>query len=136
MIINLSDRLDPQEVLFSLTRNDFGEDYKTFMSTDGRLITFKTTSDRYSVFRRSLCCANPECNREITYAILQTFPVDNPRNIGHWNFFSKDNILMTKDHIVPKSKGGRNHVSNYQTMCFECNSKKKANICATSALKN
>jgi len=33
-------------------------------------------------------------------------------------------VLMTHDHIVPRSKGGKNHISNVQTMCAPCNSKK------------
>lgn len=33
-------------------------------------------------------------------------------------------VMMTKDHIIPKSKGGRDVISNYQTMCETCNGKK------------
>jgi hypothetical protein len=33
-------------------------------------------------------------------------------------------ILMTKDHIVPKSKGGANALYNYQPMCSHCNAEK------------
>jgi len=33
-------------------------------------------------------------------------------------------VLMTKDHIIPKIKGGSNYLSNYQTMCKPCNEKK------------
>lgn len=33
-------------------------------------------------------------------------------------------ILMTKDHILPKSKGGKDHIDNYQTMCSPCNGAK------------
>lgn len=34
-------------------------------------------------------------------------------------------ILMTQDHIIPKSKGGSKHSqSNLQTMCTNCNNKK------------
>jgi hypothetical protein len=33
-------------------------------------------------------------------------------------------ILMTKDHIVPKSKGGHHAMYNYQLMCQKCNSRK------------
>lgn len=33
-------------------------------------------------------------------------------------------VLMTKDHIVPKSLGGRNCLENYQTMCCVCNCNK------------
>ena len=32
---------------------------------------------------------------------------------------------MTKDHIIPKSKGGPDCIENFQTMCEECNKKKK-----------
>jgi len=43
----------------------------------------------------------------------------------HFNLYAADeagnDVLMTKDHIVPKSKGGPNSLNNYQTMCVECN---------------
>lgn len=31
---------------------------------------------------------------------------------------------MTIDHIVPKSKGGKNHSNNCQILCYQCNQKK------------
>ncbi len=33
-------------------------------------------------------------------------------------------VLMTKDHILPASKGGLNIMQNYQTMCATCNERK------------
>ena len=33
-------------------------------------------------------------------------------------------ILFTKDHILPRSKGGKNWLQNYQTMCYNCNQEK------------
>ena len=33
-------------------------------------------------------------------------------------------VLMTRDHIIPKSLGGVQHASNFQVMCFNCNAKK------------
>ena len=39
--------------------------------------------------------------------------------------FSEDGTMMTKDHIIPKSKGGPDCIDNFQTMCEECNKKKK-----------
>jgi len=46
----------------------------------------------------------------------------------HFNLYAvnKDGseILMTKDHIIPKSKGGRDHLDNFQTMCTRCNCRK------------
>jgi 5-methylcytosine-specific restriction endonuclease McrA len=35
-------------------------------------------------------------------------------------------MLMTIDHIKPKSKGGKNNISNYQPMCQLCNTTKGA----------
>lgn len=37
--------------------------------------------------------------------------------------FGKE-ILMTKDHIIPKSKGGRDQLSNLNPMCYICNQDK------------
>lgn len=33
-------------------------------------------------------------------------------------------VLMTADHIVPKSRGGVDNISNLQTLCTICNKKK------------
>ena len=51
------------------------------------------------------------------------------KNCGyHFNLYginkNYEEILFTKDHIIPKSKGGDNKISNYQTMCYNCNYKK------------
>ena len=45
----------------------------------------------------------------------------------HFNLYGiKDGneVLFTKDHIIPVSKKGRNHLSNLQTMCSPCNNEK------------
>lgn len=44
----------------------------------------------------------------------------------HVDLFS-GNILMNRDHIIPKSKKGGNTDWNYQTMCVKCNSSKGNN---------
>ncbi len=36
---------------------------------------------------------------------------------------TKDGVTMTKDHVVPKSKGG-NNLNNLEPCCLECNIKK------------
>ena len=42
----------------------------------------------------------------------------------HFNLYADDGTLMTKDHIIPASKGGPDRVDNMQTMCTYCNKKK------------
>lgn len=85
--------------------------------------------DGYNVYARSLRymtfyqkgvkCAC--CNREGSYFKLDG---DVNTNRRHFNLYSEDGVLMTKDHIVPKSLGGMDIIDNMQTMCVECNVKK------------
>lgn len=37
-------------------------------------------------------------------------------------------VMFTKDHIVPKCKGGSSSIENYQTMCEHCNGAKGCGI--------
>lgn len=41
----------------------------------------------------------------------------------HIDIYSGD-VMMNRDHIIPKSKGGPNSVWNYQPMCEKCNTSK------------
>lgn len=61
------------------------------------------------------------CGKEGTHFKLSG---DEGTNRRHFNLYAEDGTLMTKDHILPKSKGGLNRVSNMQTMCTDCNSAK------------
>lgn len=77
---------------------------------------------RYRTFyQKGLKCAC--CNRIGTYFKLKA----DSKNIerAHFNLFSEDGTLMTKDHIIPRSKGGPDCIENFQTMCEECNKKKR-----------
>jgi len=38
-----------------------------------------------------------------------------------------EEVLMTKDHILPRVLGGKDHIDNYQPMCQVCNSEKGSN---------
>lgn len=46
----------------------------------------------------------------------------------HFNLYAinenGNEVLMTKDHIMARSKGGPDHLDNMQTMCIKCNNEK------------
>ena len=88
------------------------------ITVDGFLV--HPVSLRYMTFyQKGLKCAC--CGKEGAYFKLCG---DDTTNRRHFNLFADDGTLMTKDHIIPASKGGLNHVSNMQTMCVTCNKAK------------
>ena len=81
-----------------------------------------TTSLRYKTFMekgyKCVCCG-----RIGTHYILE-HPNGSNEKRAHFNLYSDDDVLMTKDHILPKSMGGADRIENMQTMCSICNSAK------------
>lgn len=89
---------------------------------DGKAYSVKMNSHRYFLFRESRKCVS--CGLEATKIFLEHHPSD---KTPHFNFYGEDDgklILFTKDHILPKSLGGEDRHSNYQTMCIVCNNLK------------
>lgn len=95
--------------------------------------TVKTGSDRYKLFAKNRCCVS--CGTAgLYYAMERTVKRRpdgsiTPMSKGfHFNLYGMNSdgeeVMITKDHIIPKSKGGANHMDNYQTMCFTCNVEK------------
>lgn len=89
---------------------------------DGDLI--KGNSQRYQTFFTKGCkCV--VCGIEGRYFAKERHLQD---KAYHLNLYAVDDngteILMTKDHILPHSKGGADDISNYQTMCKLCNEAK------------
>lgn len=95
---------------------------KLFVDIHGDMV--KGNSHRYQTFftkgTKCVCCGieGKYFGKEKAFAAKRY----------HMNLYAVDDdgkeVLMTKDHIIPHSKGGRNHISNYQTMCIKCNRKK------------
>jgi len=84
---------------------------------------------RIQCFReKGLTCAN--CSLEASFAALEL--VQSP-NYNGWalNFYGlRDGveIIFTKDHIYPRSKGGPDEMDNLQPMCWPCNLRKGNNV--------
>lgn len=109
---------DPNEVIPYITNEESRRQY----IVNGQSYFVRMNSDRYFVFKNSLSCA--ACGITGTKMILD---INQGDNNPHFNLYAVENddlVLMTKDHIIPKSKGGLNDLSNYATMCSICNNLK------------
>lgn len=85
-----------------------------FRRNNARLVLFHT---------KGVACVR--CGVEGNLFVLET---QNETIKPHLNLYAVvpggKRILMTKDHIQPKSKGGANEQVNYDPMCSPCNGKK------------
>lgn len=80
-------------------------------------------SDRYKLFfTKGYICA--DCGLVGKYFVLEKDETDARYHLNLYTVDEGEEVLMTKDHILPKSKGGKNCLENYQTMCCKCNLKK------------
>jgi len=123
LLSNYWERLDkhysPEEVLKFVPNSD---ENKIKTDFDGHRI--KMSSSRLVNFKlHGIKCIT--CGIEGKYFIKERHKNDLS---FHLNLYAMDingkEVLMTKDHIVSIDKGGKNHMSNYQPMCFNCNQEK------------
>jgi hypothetical protein len=110
------------EDVMPFIENSFEFDPKREYEVNGVKYLVKMNSQRYFTFQKSMNCVS--CGIAGTKFFLERFRSDES---PHFNLYAEEDgelILMTKDHIVPKSLGGKDYVSNYQTMCSICNNLK------------
>jgi 5-methylcytosine-specific restriction endonuclease McrA len=107
----------PAEVLDFLPEDGWSQQQMYF----GKIINMEST--RYQVFKRNRKCVF--CGVEGVFMALEQDQGSSKRaQSPHFNLYTIDNRLMTQDHIIPLSKGGKDNLNNLQTACLKCNNKK------------
>ena len=118
-----------EDVFAFLGEDMFSSNKRVYGELDG--VKVHKNSDRYPVFYKDNCTC-VKCGLRASYFALEQH--SNPQNDAAWHFnlYGIDKkgkeVLFTKDHIIPKAKGGKNNRSNYQTMCQICNMNKGIEI--------
>ena len=85
-------------------------------------------------FHKGVDCIAKDCTAKGAYFKMERSP--GPPHIlysqWHLNLYAIDDagkeVLMTKDHRHPKSKGGQDTLENLDPMCTVCNAKKGDNV--------
>lgn len=91
------------------------------VTLDGDIV--KLASLRYHTFQKNLKCVT--CGLEGVYFLKEKDHKNHPFHLNLYGVtFKGERVLMTKDHILPASRGGRTILENLQTMCSFCNSSK------------
>lgn len=105
----------PDDVLIPVGE---GKEKHTFV-VNGVSYTLKITSVRLRVFQRSRACAI--CGLVGTKMMLDLPP---DALTPHFNLYGEENgqlVLFTKDHVNPRSLGGKDEIENLRTACHSCN---------------
>jgi len=102
-----------------------GESEREYRVGDNTYLV-KMHSARYKMFVDNIACVR--CGIVGTHFNLERM-TDGVSHRAHFNLYgihphTGEEVLMTKDHILPRSKGGKDNLSNYQTMCAICNGEK------------
>lgn len=91
-----------------------------FADFDGDLI--KPYSLRYKTFAKSTVCAR--CGLKASFFAKERIEKDGRYHLNLYGVKDGVEILFTRDHIIPKSRGGSESLENMQTMCCVCNNEK------------
>lgn len=116
--------VDVQEVIDVILENEklpMSKKYKKFTHEE---CSAKIQSLRLRTFAlKGLKCGR--CERIGSFFAFEVPTKCHPNTNWHLNLYSVnehgEEMMMTMDHVIPKSKGGLNSLSNTQTLCSRCN---------------
>lgn len=97
-------------------------DLSIMVSISGKKTRAKMNSQRFSLFRENNKCVC--CGIVGNTTLVEMHDGDESPHLNLYATSSEGLVLMTRDHIHPRCRGGKDHLSNYQTMCSTCNSLK------------
>lgn len=98
---------------------------KTYQSWNLLGVPVTVTPKRLFAFRNNLKCVCCGLQGEVFIAERHVNDVEAHQYLNLYGINdSGELVLLTVDHILPDSYGGRYHDSNFQTMCSPCNMKK------------
>ena len=113
------------EIFLSINNKDTIPDPIIYNKRD-----FKGSKSRIKIIKQLIerdGCKCMSCGEKPTYFAL------GKDNGGYWHLdlysnMDNEHYMYTIDHIYPKSKGGKNHIDNYQLLCKVCNEDKSDNV--------
>lgn len=108
---------NPDDVLPHVTLQKTYRDY----SVGEQTFSVRMNSHRYLCFQNNRSCV--ACGLPGSKMVLE----ECGNRSAHFNLYGEEHgelVLMTKDHIQPKSRGGKDRQDNFQTMCVVCNNLK------------
>lgn len=96
-----------------------------YLDTDIGMKEINVSRQKYCIFlEKGTFCK--KCGLSGEFFALEKMRSE-PKARYHLNLYGIQNgveIMLTKDHIIPKACGGQNHMSNYQVLCQKCNIRK------------
>lgn len=106
-----------------------------FQDETGANHKIKIGKQRYKVFSNNHICVS--CGLIGSKMIAEKQPSDHSPHLNLYAIDSNDNlVLMTQDHIQPKSIGGKDDLENLQTLCTICNNLKANSKLSPEQIKN
>lgn len=118
-------QLSIEEVLPHIGKSN----HKFWSNSHNRYVEVRCAGIRNLLWLKGTDCVC--CNLKGTHFLIESAGLWNP----HLNLYS-DKILLTADHITPKSLGGETNLENLQVLCAHCNTMKGNKIISLEDLRS
>jgi hypothetical protein len=118
-------REDNEHSVLSVEREEY-----TINTSKNRIMTYRPDSDGGSIICQSCGLIGNMFLLERNVIKRAGYKMDETPHLNLYHFRGDDYnrkenwVLMTSDHILPRSRGGSDHYSNRQCLCFTCNNRK------------